>query len=154
MTRTLSLALLALIPLLAACTSNSSKSTGVPRTLVTLDRSGGFIGLSDRLVVRTDGSMTYDDKKAKTTITAHALAGDLANLRALLASPDFAAAASSYTTKGGADQITYTINSNNPEKAVTTIDGAQHPQIISDVLKALAHLRLRAATATPAAPNP
>jgi hypothetical protein len=155
MTRTAALALLALVvPLLAACANNQSKSTGAPRTLVTLNRSGGFIGLNDRLVVRTDGSMTYDDLKKKTSATARAPGDDLAKLRDLLKSPDFAAAAATYTTKGGADQITYTINSNDPEKTVTTIDGAPHPEIVRKLLESLDHLRLQAATAPPAAPKP
>jgi hypothetical protein len=147
MTRLLALALIALAPLLAACANTSSKppAAGATRTLITLDRSGGFMGLSDRLVVRTDGSMTYDDKKNKTTAVARASQSDLDTLRDLLSSAQFAAAASSYSTKGGADQISYTINSNDPEKTVMTIDGAPHPKVIADLLQTLDHLRQQAA---------
>lgn len=123
---------LVLLAVLTAC--GTRQGGGGNRTLVTYSRSGGLVGVDDTLIVMTDGSMRLT-RKGEPPRTGAVPAETLDQLRNLLTGQDFQALASSYSSHG-ADQMTYTIAVPSVG-TVRTMDGAEHPVMLDEVIGVL-----------------
>ena len=136
MLRPLALALAAL-PLLA-CQSTSRSG---PAILATYERSGGFAGFDQRLVVKDSGALALNDRRENRLYETDLDPGTLDRLRALLSSPEFLAAKRSYAADGY-DLITYVIDARTPQRThtVTTMDTASHPPIVQQAIEELDRL--------------
>jgi hypothetical protein len=101
--------------------------------LVIFKRTGGIAGVNDVLTVYEDGRVTYVGRNAENT--AQVAPEELAELRRLLATPEFAALDRRYSALG-ADLFSYSITTARDGKAQTviTMDGANNPQILNQVL--------------------
>jgi hypothetical protein len=104
--------------------------------LVILHQTGGFIGIDKTLTVYTDGKITLTgdggDKEAQVPPS------ELATLEQLLASPEFAALQPRYHAQGN-DLFTYeiTVPDDGKPQTVVTMDGANHPEVLTQVLAEL-----------------
>jgi hypothetical protein len=77
--------------------------------LVEFGRSGGFAGLSDRLIVRPDGSFTLVRLKPPVNRSGQLTGAELANLRQVLADSGFAGLPKVEATTKGNDMFTYQV---------------------------------------------
>jgi len=109
--------------------------------LAALHRSGGIAGIDETITVYQDGRVELHNGRSGQTQTGQAAPADLDALRALLASPELAQAAPRYRARG-ADLFTYelTLPGATPG-AITTMDGAKHPEIVARLIGALVKLR-------------
>lgn len=108
--------------------------------LASLHRSGGIAGLDETISVYADGRVELSGRGGQAR-SAQASPADLDALRALLASPELAQVAGRYQARG-ADLFTYelTLPGASP-RTITTMDGAKHPPILSQLIGALVKLR-------------
>jgi hypothetical protein len=108
--------------------------------LLVFQRSGGIAGIDETLTVYTDGRLDFSDRKGAKS--AQVAPEDLAALQQLLASPEFAALDTRYQA-AVADAFLYNITlPGNPRPfSVQTMDGAQHPPVLDQVLVELNKLR-------------
>jgi len=108
--------------------------------LVVLHRSGGIAAMDEMLTVYADGRLEFSDRA--TQKTAQAAPADLAALKKLLASPEFAALNAHYQAPG-ADMFIYeiTIPGAGKPQQVVTMDGAKNPAILDQVLEELRKLQ-------------
>jgi hypothetical protein len=108
--------------------------------LLVFQQSGGIAGIDETLTVYTDGRLEFSDRKGAKT--AQVAPEDLAALQQLLASPEFAALDTRYQA-AVADAFLYNITlPGNPRPfSVQTMDGAQHPPVLDQVLVELNKLR-------------
>lgn len=136
MDRILLAAGLVLLCLWAGCAGSDAPPNGV---LATYEKSGGFAGMDTRVVVRDDGTVTYEDRRAKTTKQANASPAAMDHLRAALRDPGLAAAKRSYTQPEGADLQQFQIHAQTPSgpKDITTFDAAEHPEAVTKLIEAL-----------------
>lgn len=126
---------LILIAVLVGCAGQSGG--GGNRTLVTFSRSGGLLGVDDRLVVMEDGSMRLT-RKGESPREGTVAPGTMERLRDLLTGREFRSLASSYSSRG-ADQMTYVIAVPGVG-TVRTMDGAEHPAMLDEVIGVLSLL--------------
>lgn len=122
---------------LVGCAASGNRPGGI---IATYEKVGGFAGFNTRLVVRNDGAMTLEDRKAGRTTQATADPASVERLRALAASPDLRSIQSAYSPPpGGADLLTYdiTISTDRGSRSVRTTDAAEHPQIVTDLIGVL-----------------
>ena len=115
-------------------------SNNAAEALVTLSRSGGIAGVSEIMTVYADGRLEFSGDVAQTA--AQATPSELATLRQLLASPEFAALDARYAAMG-ADLFIYEISLPGSRKTVVTMDGAPNPPVLEQVLAELQQLMQR-----------
>lgn len=123
--------------------SDPAKPTGLPAVedvVISLQKTGGIAGIDETLTVRADGTITVSGRGANKE--AQVAATELGRLQQLLASPDFAGLEGTYRATG-ADLITYrlTINEGDAQRTIVTMDGAQNPAVLDQILAELAKLQ-------------
>ncbi|GAB4194610.1 MAG: hypothetical protein OHK0022_10810 [Roseiflexaceae bacterium] len=116
-------------------------ATEADAPLVSLKRSGGIAGVSETITVYRSGRVEASTVGGVMG-TAQVTQADLDMLRELLASPELAQADSSYKANG-ADLFTYvlTLPTDGKPRTITTMDGAEHPEIVSKLIAELGRLR-------------
>jgi hypothetical protein len=98
------------------------------------------MGLDETLTVHADGRLELQSA-GKATKTAQVQPGQLAQLRKLLTSPAFGQLQAQYQASG-ADLFTYDISIPGGTPArVVTMDGAEIPQVLQQVIAELNRLR-------------
>jgi hypothetical protein len=109
--------------------------------LVIYHKSGCFTGIDETLEVRADGTLVFTDTRGATQSTQVAVA-QLQPLHELLAQPEFAELQPMYKAVG-ADLCTYTLTVKYQDKSfsVTTMDGAETPEVLRQALSRAAQLR-------------
>jgi hypothetical protein len=137
MGRVVAVAAVLAVAVLAATACRSGN--GGAEMIVAYQRVGGFAGFDDRLVVNSDGMLVLTGR-AVGSREKRVNSAELAELRRLLGSADFARAPATYDAPRGADQITHTISSKHPEKTVVVIDGASPPRVIEELIAELQRL--------------
>jgi hypothetical protein len=130
MRRLLALAAMAAATLLLGGTASA-------RTLIEADRTGGFAGVDDHLVVRVGGGGTYTDRDGKHYALRPATTRDA---RRVLRESNFASLKRSYRPlRGVADAFEYRITYRG--HTVTYVDGARGvPQRLQRILSELSGL--------------
>jgi hypothetical protein len=118
--------------------------TGAPLSddvLAIYHKSGCFMGLDETLTIHVDGTLVLTDTQGAVQQTQVA-AEQLTTLRGLLAQPEFAQLQPLYKA-AGADLCVYTITAwrGGQPFSVTTMDGAETPEFLQQVLAAAAQLR-------------
>jgi hypothetical protein len=110
--------------------------------LATYDKSGGFVGFNQRLVVHESGALALDDKREHRLYETEVDPGTLERLRELLSSAEFQSAQRQYPQPDGADLITYTIEARAKGRThtVTTMDTAAHPAAVQHAIAELDRL--------------
>jgi hypothetical protein len=101
--------------------------------IVIFKRSGGIAGIDETLTIYEDGRLTLVGRDRKSTTQ---VAPDmLSELRRLLATPEFAALSARYSALG-ADLFTYSITTSigGKSQTIVTMDGAENPPILDQVL--------------------
>lgn len=107
--------------------------------LVTYHKTGGIMGMDELLTVGGDGSLTLQARKDPRK-TGQADAAQIAELARLLGSPEFAALAPRYEILG-ADMFVYEIRVPGRAQPVVTMDGAENPPVLTDLIGLLEQLR-------------
>jgi hypothetical protein len=109
--------------------------------LVIYRKSGGIAGIVETLTVRADGTLLLE-ARAGSQDQAQANPADLAQLQQLLASDAFARLQARYQAPG-ADLFTYDLilPSDRGKRMITTMDNADHPQVLTDAINLLNRLR-------------
>lgn len=121
--------------------AKSSARAAASQMLVSLRKSGGITGKNETLTVYTDGRIEFTDRSGQVRV-GQVTGGDLEKLRGLLNSSALAQAKELYETSG-ADLMSYeiTLVSGGKLHTITTMDAAQHPEIIDQVITELVRLR-------------
>jgi hypothetical protein len=109
--------------------------------LVEFYQSGGIAGMSVEMTIHSSGLIELRSRTGthkRLTIAPE----ELATLAGLLASADFQGLEPEYET-AGADLYMYEITATiaGQRYSVTTMDGAQHPLVLSQVLNELSRLK-------------
>ncbi|UGS36309.1 hypothetical protein [Capillimicrobium parvum] len=107
------------------------------RTLIEADRTGGFAGVDDHLVVRVGGAGTYTGRDGRHRPLRPAATREV---RRVLRGSDFASLRGSYRPRGVvADAFEYRISYRG--RTVVYVDGAENvPDRLSRILSALSDL--------------
>jgi hypothetical protein len=107
------------------------------RTLIDADRSGGFAGVDDHLVVRVGGTGTYTGRDGRHRRLRPAATREV---RRVLRESDFASLRGSYRPRGVvADAFEYRISYRG--RTVVYVDGAENvPDRLSRILNAVSDL--------------
>jgi hypothetical protein len=107
--------------------------------VVIFKRSGGIAGLDETLTVYEDGRLAFVGRDNENM--AQVAPDELSELRRLLATPEFAALDARYSALG-ADLFTYSITTTTGGKprTVVTMDGAENPPILNQVLAEMGKL--------------
>jgi hypothetical protein len=105
--------------------------------LVTMQRSGGIAGIIEMITVYADGRLEFSGDVAKTQ--AQATPAELSALQQLIDSPEFAALGARYSAPG-ADLFTYEIGVPGSAKKIVTMDGAENPPVLNQLLANLQQL--------------
>jgi hypothetical protein len=113
---------------------------GPGASLVVYSRSGGLAVLDDTLDVRESGAMTLTQRRGDVK-AGLATEEDRARLRSLFDSPEFGALPGEFRAKGF-DLITHTIKAETSRgmKTIKTMDGAEQPPVLTQVLNELQKL--------------
>jgi hypothetical protein len=111
----------------------------IAEVLVTYHKTGGIMGMDELLTVGGDGSLTLQARK-EARKTGQADAAQIAELTRLLDGPEFAALAPRYEILG-ADMFVYEISVPGRAQPVVTMDGAENPTVLTEVLGLLEQLR-------------
>lgn len=120
-----------------AATKPADADSGV---IAIFHKSGGIMGLDETLTVHADGTLEFKGRGNKLS-TAQVSTDRLAKLRQLLASPEFAKLQPRYQAMG-ADLFIYDISVPGGTPArVQTMDGAETPPVLEQVIKELVELR-------------
>jgi hypothetical protein len=119
-------------------------STGEPLpadVLAIYHKSGCFQGVDEKLIIRTDGVLIFTGTHGAAQ-QAQVAANQLTALQTLLAQPEFAQLQPLYQAMG-ADLCVYTITArhNGQPFSVTTMDGAETPEFLQQVLQEIEQLR-------------
>lgn len=147
------IAALASIFVLAACASDTPAPANPPNAqatavslgndvLVVYNRRGGLAGLNETMLVH-QGSLLQVKMPDGTTKTAKVAEPMLQPVRRMLGQKEFGELASSYPA-AGADLITYSVtarDANGNLKSVTTMDGANTPPYLGQLIVMLDQLR-------------
>ena len=111
----------------------------IANVLVTYHKTGGIMGMDELLTVGGDGSLTLQARK-EARKTGQADAAQIAELTRLLGGPEFAALAPRYEILG-ADMFVYEISVPGRAQPVVTMDGAENPAVLTEMLGLLEQLR-------------
>ncbi len=119
----------------------TSTSEPLPADALAIYHKRGCIqGLNESLIIRAGGTLDFTDTHGATQ-QAHVEADQLTTLQGLLARPEFARLQSLYQSMG-ADLCVYTITVQREGRSfsVTTMDGAEPPELLREVLKEVQRL--------------
>jgi WD40 repeat protein len=118
----------------------TSKAVDLPQdALLVYEKSGCFDGRDDTLTVRLDGRLELVNNRRGTAQAAQASPDQLGLLRDLLAQPEFTDTQALYQAMG-ADLCVYSLTmraADGQSRTVTTMDTAQHPPILQQVIHEL-----------------
>jgi hypothetical protein len=108
--------------------------------LAMLHVTGGIAGVDDMLTVYADGRIDRSDRGDKKG--AQVATSELATLQKLLASPEFAALDAQYQA-AVSDAFIYelTVPVGSQQRTIVTMDGAESPEVLNQVLVELNRLR-------------
>lgn len=112
-------------------------------TLVVYHKSGGIAGINEILTVYKDGKLELVETRQNLRRETNVEPTRLAKLQELLAKPEYNDLKLSYQAMG-ADLFVYRITtrtSDGKTRTVTTMDAAQHPDILTQVISELNALR-------------
>jgi hypothetical protein len=124
-----------------ALTPSGQPDTGAgDGILVVYHKSGGIAGVDETLTIYADGRVVLQTRSGQEK-TAQIADSEIDPLLTLLSSAEFAALKPQYRAPG-ADQITYEIKLPGGP-TITTMDGAQNPTVLNEVLQALEQLSRR-----------
>jgi hypothetical protein len=115
-------------------------TTAASDVLLVFHRSGGIAGIDETMTIYADGRLELNGNAGKKT--GQVAPDNLAELRKLLSSPEFAALEPRYQAMG-ADLFVYelTVPGGAKPQKVVTMDGANNPAILSQTLEELRKLR-------------
>jgi hypothetical protein len=107
--------------------------------MVIFKRSGGIAGLNETMTIYDDGRITFVGRDNEDTVQV--APEELSELQRLLTTPEFAALDARYSALG-ADLFTYSITTSAGGKSqtVVTMDGANNPPILDQVLAEMGKL--------------
>lgn len=113
---------------------------GPGASVVQYHREGGIAVLNDTLDVRESGAMTLTPRRGEVK-AGLATPEDLARLRTIFASPEFASLPGAFEGKGF-DVITHTIKAETPRglQTIKTVDGVEQPPVLAQLLNELQKL--------------
>jgi hypothetical protein len=123
-------------------TPTSLASVGAGAAVVVYERTGCFEGAKDRMTVYGDGRLEYSNRQGEIkrgTATLEQIRDLELKLRVLVG---VSAPPAPVPSDGCVYSFRATLADGTPVE-VTTSDGAQHPQVIVDVVDALESLRLQ-----------
>jgi hypothetical protein len=123
-------------------TPTSLASVGAGDTVVSYERTGCFGGVKDRLTVYGDGRIEYSNRLGELRSGM----ASLEQIRDLELKLKVVVGVSAPQFPAPADACVYSFRAALADGTlveVTTSDGAQHPQVIVDVVDALEELRLQ-----------
>jgi hypothetical protein len=109
--------------------------------VITYNKSGGIAGINDTLTVYADGTLKLQNRRGEDR-TAQVDPSELNKLRDLLASPEFAGLQLSPPVVAP-DQFAYELTVPGRAEPIVTVEGAQNPQILSQVIDELGNLAAR-----------
>ena len=109
--------------------------------LVIYHKSGGFVGIDETLTVHADGKLDLQTRRGGNT-TVQVDPADLSALQKLLASAEFATLQLP-APRPGADQYVYELTVPGAGRRIMTVDGAQNPPVLDQVIDELERLRAR-----------
>jgi hypothetical protein len=109
--------------------------------LVKYHKSGGIAGVDETISVYADGTLELRDKRGATTTQADPR--DIQALQKLLGSPEFAALQVPMRPPG-ADQFIYELTVAGRANPIVTVDGADNPAVLRDLISALEQLKTQA----------
>lgn len=112
-------------------------------------KQGCFQGVDDVLTVHSDGTLVVTDTHG-TAQQSHTSADQLTTLGTLLAQPELAQVRPLYQA-AGADLCVYTVMARRGKQPFTlmTMDGAEPPEIVNQLIKELERLRVLASNSKP-----
>ena len=119
----------------------ATTQAGAASLLISYHKSGGFVGVNETLTVYADGTIELRGKSG--TINAQANPSDIQALRKLLVSPEFAALQLPVQPPG-ADQFIYELTVPGRAKLIVTVDGADNPPVLRELIDALEQLKTQA----------
>jgi hypothetical protein len=130
----------------AAAPTNSIPPTatsqaGAANLLISYHKSGGFAGVDETLTVYDDGRIELRDKRGSTS--SQAAPSDIQALQKLLTSPEFTALQLPVWPPG-ADQFVYELTVPGRAQPIVTVDGADNPPVLREVIGALEQLKTQA----------
>jgi hypothetical protein len=107
--------------------------------VISLQKTGGIAGINETMMVYADGKVTVTGRGGAKE--AQLATAELSPLQQLLSSPEFASVEGNYRAVG-ADLFTYrlTVAEGDTQRTIVTMDGAQHPAVLDQVLAELAKL--------------
>jgi hypothetical protein len=119
----------------------ATSQAGAANLLISYHKSGGFIGVDETLTVYDDGRIELRDKRGSTS--SQAAPSDIQALQKLLTSPEFAALQLPVWLVG-ADQFVYELTVPGRAQPIVTVDGADNPPVLREVIGALEQLKTQA----------
>ncbi len=130
------------VPVSTVLSPTSPPASTVPTenaVLITLHKTGGIAGIDETMTVYADGRVTLRDRAGQLQERKMTDA-ELVVLRTLLSNPELIQAKSDYQATG-ADLFTYVVTLGGTQRTITTMDTADQPEIVSQLLEALGRLR-------------
>jgi hypothetical protein len=119
----------------------AATQAGTANLLISYHKSGGIAGVNETLTVYADGAIELRDKRG--AISTQADPSDIEALHKLLVSPEFATLQSPMQPPG-ADQFIYELTVSGRAKSIVTVDGADNPAVLREVIDALEQLKTQA----------
>jgi hypothetical protein len=116
----------------------ATTQAGAANLLISYHKSGGIAGVNETLTVYADG--TIEIRSNSGAINTQADPSDIQALHKLLASPEFAALQSPVQPPIP-DQFIYELTVSGRAKPIVTVDGANNPAVLREVIDALEKLK-------------
>jgi hypothetical protein len=119
----------------------ATTQAGAANLLISYHKSGGIAGVNETLTVYADG--TIEIGRESGAISTQADPSDIQALQKLLVSPEFAAL--QLPVKPPApDQFIYELTVPGRAKPIVTVDGADNPPVLREVIDTLEKLKTQA----------
>jgi hypothetical protein len=119
----------------------ATTQAGAANLLISYHKSGGFAGVDETLTVYADG--TIEIRRKNGAISTQADPSDIQALRKLLDSPEFAALQLPIQPPAP-DQFIYELTVSGRAKPIVTVDGADNPPVLREVIDMLEKLKTQA----------
>ncbi|SRR6266508_957491 len=119
----------------------ATTQAGAATLLISYHKSGGIAGVNETLTVYANGTVEIRDKSG--TISTRADPSDIQALDQLLDSPAFAALQLPLQPPAP-DQFIYELTVPDRAKPIVTVDGADNPPVLREVLDVLEKLKTQA----------
>jgi hypothetical protein len=114
---------------------------GAANLLISYHKSGGIAGVNETLTVYTDGTIELRGKSG--AISTQANPSDIQALHKLLVSPEFAALQLPVQPPAP-DQFIYELTVSGRAKPIVTVDGADNPPVLRELIDVLEKLKKQA----------